>query len=208
MTLIDYFIQGGPVMYLILLTSIAGLAVFIERTVFLGHALAGGREVMDKIKRKADNLKIDESLAECDNIPGPVSNIIRAGLLIYDRDAEQIELSMETAAKIELPGLNRFIPVLATVSSISTLLGLLGSVFGMIYSGAAISAEGAATFGSVFSIIARSLISTAFGLCVAIPAVAAYNYITAKVDFIIAEIEIWTADLIRILKKRPQKQNW
>jgi biopolymer transport protein ExbB len=208
MTLADYFTLGGPVMYLILLTSIIWLTFFIERFIYLRNVLAGGREIMGKLREKSENLKIDEGLAQCDNNPGPLSNIIRAGLVISDRSGEEIEITMEAAAKLELPGLNRFISVLASVPGISTLLGLLGSVLGMIHSGAILSAEGAVTFSGIFSIIAKALITTAFGLCVAIPALASYNYITAKVNFIISEIEIWTAELIKILKRRPEKPKW
>ncbi len=210
MTLIDYFIQGGPVMYLILLSSVLGLAVFIERFIYLRNFLICGSTIMGKIRERANNYQIDEAKAECDNNPGPASNIIKAGIEVSGSPVEVIEVSMESAAKLEISGINRFVPILATVSSVSTLLGLLGSVLGMINSGTALTGltEGAAGPSRLIGGIARSLIATAFGLCVAIPAVAGYNYITAKINAVLSEIESWTADFIKIAGKRPERSKW
>jgi biopolymer transport protein ExbB/TolQ len=108
---------------------------------------------------------------------------------------------MESAAKLELPGINRFVPVLATVSSVSTLLGLLGSVLGMM-------TEIAQSPSRLVAGLARALITTAFGLGVAIPAVAGYNYITARIDAVLSEIESWIIDFIKIAVKRPDRSKW
>ena len=179
-------------MYFILLTSVIGLAVFIERYVYLRNFLISGRTIMGKLREKSQNYQIDEAEAECDNNPGPACNIIKAGVENSGSPAETIEISMERAAKLEIAYINRFVPVLASVPGISTLLGLLGSVFGMM------------TVGG----ITKSLIATAFGLCVAIPAVAGYNYIVAKIDAVLSEIEFWTADFIKIACGRPSGSKW
>ncbi len=201
MTLMDYFIDGGPVMYLILAVSVLGLAVFIERFVYLRNFLICGRTIMNSIMAGAGVYLADEAVAQCDNNPGPASRIIKAGVDASGGPADLIENSMESAAKKEFAGLNRFVPVLATVSSVSTLLGLLGSVLGLM-------AAGSAGPSGMAGGINRALVTTAFGLCVAIPAIAGYNYITAKIDRVLAEIEFWTAEFVKISGKQPEKLKW
>lgn len=191
MTLIDYFIQGGPVMYLILFISVLGFAVFIERYMYLRNFLYCGRAILESI-REAGPFQPDQAAAECDNYPGPASAIIKAGVEVSGSPSEAIDQAMESAARNQLPGINRFVHVLATVSSMATLLGLLGSVLGLM----------------VPVNINRALISSAFGLCIAIPAIAGYNYIAAKIDLVLSEIESWTAEFIKIAARRPERSKW
>ena len=199
--LISYFQQGGPVMYLILLASIVGLAVFIERYFYLQGVKKNAKLIMEKMREKLKGLRLDEAMAVCENYPGAASNIIKAGLEMASKSREEIEKAMEDAAKYEIPKLHKNLPVLATVASISTLLGLLGTVLGMIISASVLSIQGMANPSKLIGGIAQALITTAYGLIVAIPAVIAYNYISSKVDNLIAEIEISTIELIKLLRK-------
>ncbi len=208
MTLIDYFYQGGPVMYFILLASIIGLTVFIERLIYLGNVKNNGKIIMGQIREKLKLFKFDEALAVCDNYPGPASNILKAGLETPKKSRDEIEEAMEAAAVHEMPGLKRFLPVLATVASVSTLLGLLGTVFGMMNSSAVLSSQGLANPSRLIAGISQALITTAYGLIVAIPAVAGYNYIAAKIDSILSDIEIWTKEFVKLVKKEPDKPKW
>lgn len=199
--ILTYFQQGGPVMYFILIASIVGLAVFIERLFYLQKVRKNAKTVMEKIREKLKGFRVDEAVAVCENHPGPASNIIRAGLENYNKSRDEIEKAMEDAAKYEIPKLQRYLPVLATVVSISTLLGLLGTVLGMIISSTVLSTQGMNNPSKLLGGIAQALITTAYGLLVAIPAVVGYNYIASKVDNIITEIEISTTELIKLLKK-------
>lgn len=199
--IISYFQQGGPVMYLILIVSIVGLAVFIERFFYLQKVKKNGKIIMEKMREKLKGLRLDEAIAVCENYPGAASNIIKAGLEVASRSREEIEKAMEDAAKYEIPKLQKNLPVLATVVSISTLLGLLGTVIGMIISSTVLSTQGMSNPSRLIGGIAQALITTAYGLIVAIPSVVAYNYISSKIDNIISEIEISTIEIIKLLKK-------
>ncbi len=210
--LFDYFRQGGPVMFLILLASVVGLAVFIERLIYLQKVKKNAAVVMERIREKLKGLRLDEAVAVCENYPGPASNIIKAGLEASSKSREEIEKSMEDAAKYEIPRLQRNLPILATVVSISTLLGLLGTVLGMIMSSTVLSTQGMSNPSKLIAGIAQALITTAYGLIVAIPAVVGYNYIVAKVDNLITNIELAATDLIKMLRKdaeaRPDAKKW
>ncbi len=197
----SYFQQGGPIMYFILLASIIGLAVFIERWFYLEKVKKNAMMINEKMKEKLKGLRLDEAIAVCENHPGAASNIIKAGLEVASKSREEIERAMEDAAKFEIPKLQKNLPVLGTIVSISTLLGLLGTVLGMIVSSSVLATKGMSDPAKLIGGIAQALITTAYGLIVAIPAVVAYNYLNAKIDNIITEIEISTIELIKLLKK-------
>lgn len=199
---LTYFQQGGWVMYVILLASIIALAVFIERLFYLSKVKSNAKMVVEKMREKLRGMRVDEAIAVCENYPGPASNIIHAGLMVADQKREIIERSMEDAAKYEIPKLNRNLPVLSTIVSISTLLGLLGTVLGMIVSSSVLSTQGMSDPSKLIGGIAQALITTAAGLIVAIPALIGYNYIVAKIDNIISDIEITTTEIIRLLKQK------
>lgn len=204
----EYIIMGGWVMVPIILASILALAVFIERFLKLRKVEANGKIIKEKMKEKLKGLRVDEAMAVCENNEGPASNIIRAGLEVSDKSRDEIEKAMEDAAKYEIPKLNRYLPLLATIVSISTLLGLLGTVLGMITSSTVLSTEGMSNPGKLIAGIAQALITTAAGLIVAIPSLIGYNYLVAKIDSIITDIETTTTDLIKLLKKKDDVRRW
>ncbi len=199
---LTYLQQGGWVMYVILLASVIALAVFIERLFYLRKVTGNAKIVIEKMREKLRGMRVDEAIAVCENHPGPAANIIHAGLMVADQKREVIERSMEDAAKYEIPKLNRHLPVLSTIVSISTLLGLLGTVLGMIVSSSVLSTQGMSDPSKLIGGIAQALITTAAGLIVAIPALIGYNYIVAKIDNIISDIEITTTEIIRLLKQK------
>jgi biopolymer transport protein ExbB len=208
---ITYLQQGGWVVYIIVLLSVVALAVFIERMFYLRKVRTNAKIINEKMREKLKALRVDEAIAVCENHTGPASNIIKAGLEHYDKNRDDIERAMEDAAKYEIPKLNKSLPILGTIVSISTLLGLLGTVLGMITSSAVLSTQGMSNPSDLIGGIAQALITTAAGLIVAIPSLVGYNYLVAKIDNIISDIEIITTDLIQLLnksKKEPGFNRW
>ena len=205
-----YFQQGGPVMYFLLLASIIALTVFIERFIYLGNVKKNAKLVTEKMREKLMGSRIDEAIAICDNNPGPASSIIKAGLLVNTKTRSEIEQAMEDAGKFEMPKLYKNIPVLSTIASISTLLGLLGTVIGMIMSSTVLSTQGMTNPSKLIGGIAMALVATAAGLIVAIPSLVAYNYINAKTDKVISDLEIISTEFIKLLKKDKESnlRNW
>lgn len=199
--MVEYFQQGGPIMFILLFFSVVGLAVFIERSYYLLSVKKNGKVITERMREKLKGYRIDEALGVCENYPGPASNIIKAGLEVYLGSREDIEKAMEDSAKYELPKLTRHLPILGTIVSISTLLGLLGTVLGMITSSTVLSTSGMSNPSELIGGIAQALVTTAAGLMVAIPALIGYNFLNASVDRIISDIEITTTELIQLLKK-------
>ncbi len=136
----NYLLQGGWVMFAILLASIIALAVFFERLFYLHSVIKNANTIKQEID-KFRGLKISDAISICNHHPGTASNIIKAGLQ-SSRSREEMERSMEDVAKYELPKLNRYLPILATIINVSTLLGLLGTVLGMITSTSVLATQG------------------------------------------------------------------
>ncbi|SFB90043.1 biopolymer transport protein ExbB [Brevinema andersonii] len=196
----SYLIQGGWVMLAILLSSIVALAVFVERLFYLLSVSKNAGVIRKEMQERFRGLKVGEAISICDAHPGAASNIMRAGLSVAARSREEIERSMEDAAKYELPKLNRNLPILATIVNIATLLGLLGTVLGMITSTSVLASQGLGNPSDLIGGISQALVTTAAGLIVAIPGQVGYNYLVARIDSIILDIETTATELIKVLK--------
>lgn len=196
----DYLLQGGWVLGLIILFSIIALAVCVERMLYLRSVSRNAIVIRKEMQERFRGLKIGEAISICDNHPGIASNIIRAGLNMASRPREEMERAMDDVAKYELPKLHKNLPILATIVNVSTLLGLLGTVLGMITSTSVLASQGLGNPQELIGGIAQALVTTAAGLMVSIPALIAYNYLISSVDNIIMMIETTATDLVKVLK--------
>jgi biopolymer transport protein ExbB len=143
-----------------------------------------------------------EAVDICDETDAPVARITKAGILKYDRSKEDIREAIDDAGHLEIPRLEHYLPALATCAHISPLLGLLGTVAGMIKAFAQIqSKQGLVNPSDLAEGISNALVTTAAGLCVAIPALVAYNYFVTRVDNMILEMEISSSELVELLTK-------
>jgi len=203
MTLWQVFLAGGPVMWPILLCSIVALALIIERLWYLHKMDIDSQEflanILDKIKRH----QIKEALQFCDNTEHPMSNILKAGILKYDRPRSQIKEAIEDASLYEVPKLEKNLPLLATIAHISPLLGLLGTVTGMVVSFHTIQTKSVTAYpvspGDLAGGVWQALLTTVAGLLVAIPAFVAYNYLASRINNIVLGIEKASTELVNFL---------
>jgi len=202
----DLINKGGPMMYLIVLASILALGVVIERIYALNKARIDADKFMDGIIGVLKRNKIIEAVEMCNKTPGPVAHIIKAGILKHDRSRPEIKEAVEEAAELEIPRLEKHLPILATIAHITPLLGLLGTVTGMIRSFQIIQAKATAMVpvnpGDLAGGIWEALLATVAGLSVAIPAYVAYNYLTSQVDGFVYDMEKSAMDLVNLLSSR------
>src|SRR3989338_748218 len=192
--------KGGPMMYLIILSSILAFGVVIERIYSLNRARIDANKFMDDITNVLKRNKIIEAIELCNKTPGPIAHIIKAGILKHDRSRPEIKEAIEEAAQLEVPRLEKRLPVLATIAHVVPLLGLLGTVTGMIRSFQVIQAKALAMApvnpGDLAGGIWESLLATVAGISVAIPTYIAYNYLTNQVDRPIYDMERSSTDLV------------
>ena len=187
--------KGGPIVP-ILMTAFFTVIVFVfERFITLNKAsgASSADAFVRNIKGFLDRNDISGAVAACDKQKGAVANVVRAGLAKYsemekatDLDKDQkvlaIQKEVEEATTLELPMLERNLSILATIASIATLLGLLGTVLGMIRSFAALANAGAPDSTALATGISEALINTAFGIGGSLLAIVLYNYFSTLID--------------------------
>ncbi len=199
--ILQIFIDGGPfIMSLIFISSMIALVIIIERYIYLGKITKNDDKILKRITDAIGRKNYEEALLICDTNPGPASNLIKAGIENRNKDQQKIEESIKDAAVLEIPKLERNLTTLGTIANISTLLGLLGTVlgnmeaFGLIGSNSAIGNMEVLASG-----ISKALMTTAFGLIVAIPATIFYNHFVSKVNNMILLLEVQANSLVNII---------
>jgi biopolymer transport protein ExbB len=193
-------------MYLIILSSVLAFGVVIERVYHLNRARVDADRFMDSILNVLKRNKVIEAIELCNNTPGPIAHIVKAGILKHDRSKPEIKEAVDEAAQLEIPRLGRHLPILATIAHIAPLLGLLGTVTGMIKSFQVIQQKALAMApvnpGDLAGGIWEALLATLAGLAVAIPTYVAYNYLVSQVDGIIYDMERSATDLVNLLSSK------
>ncbi|MFA5357101.1 MAG: MotA/TolQ/ExbB proton channel family protein [Candidatus Omnitrophota bacterium] len=203
MSLMQVFTAGGPVMWPILLCSIFALAIIIEKSWHLHKIKIDTQQFLGSIIEKMKRHQVKEALEICEKTKSPISHILKAGILKYDRSRPQIKEAIEDASLYEVPRLEKNLSMLATIAHISPLLGLLGTVTGMVRCFQTIQAK-ATSFhpvspGDLAGGIWEALLTTVAGLIVAIPTFIAYNYLVSRINGFILEMEKAATELVNFL---------
>ena len=185
----QWFLDGGPVMWVILGCSIFGLGIFLERLLTLRRDKILPRKFLIALEDLLSNQKISEAQTLCKQNASPVANIVYAGVKRHKKPREQIKEGIEEVGKQEVLSLSKYIGALGTIAHISPLLGLLGTVLGMTEVFQVITSEGVGNAQSLAGGISKALITTVAGLVVAIPTLVAYRYLSARVKEFVTEIE-------------------
>jgi biopolymer transport protein ExbB len=197
---LEMMTRGGIMMIPLFLTSIIGMAVFIERALFLRRSRIIKPEIIwmiQNINRAGD---VQKMLDQLGNRQGPFINIIRAGLENFKKPREEVKEIIIDQGRQESRTLERGLVILETIAGIAPLMGLLGTVLGMIKVFQVISVQGLGQTQSLSGGISEALITTVFGLFIAIPALVAYNYFNHRVEDLILEIEKHSSHLIKKLE--------
>ncbi len=176
-SLVQTLAKGGPVMIPLLACSIVALAVVVERLTFWWRETDRGAAL--RALELAERGKLDEALEVVRGARGPSARVIAAGLT--EREAEA-PAAMEASAQAEMGRLKSYLPVLDTIITLSPLLGLLGTVTGMIAAFGILSTTGMNQPTAITGGVAEALIATAVGLAIAIGTLVPYNYFTARAE--------------------------
>jgi biopolymer transport protein ExbB len=205
----EFMSKGGPIMWPILLCSIMAFAIVVERLIQLRREQIDTKQFMEQISKTLKRNRVMEALELCERTRGPIANILRAGILKHDRPRHEIREAIEDASIHEVPRLEKNLPVLATIAHIAPLLGLLGTVTGMVSAFQVIQAKAGAANpvnpGDLAGGIWEALLTTVLGLCVAIPTFVAYNYMVSRVDGFVLEMERSATDLLNILGEKREE---
>lgn len=197
------FFKGGVMMYPIIICSILSLAIIFERFYFYFKSDQDPEKLIDMLRDLLKRNKVKDALEVCDKKLTPLSQVVKAGILKFENTKEIIKEAMEDASLYEIPKLERNLSFLATIAHISPLLGLLGTVLGLVRCFHTIEVK-VAQFGSIAPSdlaggIWEALITTVAGLIVAIPTYVAYNYFVHRVNFYTLEMERTASEVLHVL---------
>ncbi|NIA31039.1 MAG: MotA/TolQ/ExbB proton channel family protein [Actinobacteria bacterium] len=203
--MVQYFNEGGVFMWPILILFIIGLMISLERTWTLTRASVNTRKFLANIKDALKKGGIANAIKVCEETRGPVASIFHAGLLRSDRGVEEVEKAITNAGSIEMAFLERGMIWLATVISLAPLLGFTGTVWGMIGAFDAIKAANDISPSIVAGGISVALLTTAFGLVVAIAIQTFNNYFVSRIDKLIIDMEESSNELVDTLVSIEKK---
>ncbi len=199
--MLDLFQKGGPVMYFILLCSLIAAVIIIERLIYFRRIRVDEDALLARLKALLVKGQAEEALALCEAHPSPIANLMRVGIENRRQPKQVIREAVLDAASLEVPRLERFLSMLSTVGNLATLLGLLGTVTGNIKSFGVIGQLGVVGDpGLLARGIAEALLTTAFGLIVAIPVVFCYNFLVTRVNTMITRLESRVNQLVSLLE--------
>lgn len=187
--MLDVIRQGGPVMWPLFICSVLAVAIIVERIINLKASKVVPEDEVDHLRSLIDGGLLEQAEDYCERRPGPLTNIVAAALEARRESPEGIRQVVEDQGRQEVPRLQKYLGVLGTVASVSPLLGLLGTVLGMIEVFRVVSAQGIGQAESLAGGISQAMITTATGLSIAIPALVAYNAFSDKANALILEME-------------------
>lgn len=187
--IVQYIISGGPVMIPIAIASVIGVAAFLERLWSLRRSRIVPRGHVVELVELARQGRFTDAQALCRKRDTAVSRIADIALELRGAPRATIKERLEEIGRREAADLERFLGVIGTVASLGPLLGLLGTVGGMILTFQGVQAAGTGDVHALAGGIAQALVTTFAGLCVAIPAVIAHRYLTSRVDSLLVDLE-------------------
>ena len=186
--------KGGPIMWVLLLMSLIGFLIFIERVLYLHRGQIRSSEFVTGIKNIVRKQRLVEALTLCEETPGPVPNLVKASLLHFGEDEEKIRYEIQEAALVEIPVLEKRLGTLAALAKSAPLVGLLGTVLGLAQTFYDMQESGNYSDATVLSNgMWQSLLTTAFGLAIAVLTYLGFHFLHGRVRALVRDME-WTGN--------------
>lgn len=187
--MVKYFNEGGWMMWPILGLLVLGIVIVIVKLWLLFRAKIDTRRFVETVNSAVDSKGVDDAVAICEKTRGPVSAVVHSGLTRVDKGISILERGMENEAAVQMGVLEKGLIWLATVVAIAPMLGFLGTVIGMIQAFQRIKEMNDIVPSEVAGGISVALLTTAFGLMVAVPMQIFYNWFVSIIDGIVVDME-------------------
>jgi biopolymer transport protein ExbB len=194
--MVEYFINGGPFMWPILILLLAGFGIVGERFYSLISSSIDTSKFYEDVEDTLSNNGVEATLELCNNTEGPVAKIFSAGLSRIDRGLEEAEKAIANAGSLEMSFLEKNMIWLNAVITIAPMLGFTGTVAGMVNAFDAIAAANDISPAVVAGGISQALLTTAFGLIVAMIIQIFQNFFVSMIDKLILEMEEYSAKIL------------
>jgi biopolymer transport protein ExbB len=199
--------HGGPMMYVLLAVSAVAVTVFIERLLHYHRAQINSAEFLNGMRNVLKRENLVEAISICEATPGPVPRLVKVAILHHEKGRDVVREMLEEAGLLEVPRLEERLGLLATIAQIAPLLGLLGTVLGFIDVFSVIEQKQLnANLPLLAHGIWEGLVCTGFGLALAIPCYAGYNYLVSRVNSIVLDMEKASTEILNLVMNLPQGQ--
>lgn len=205
--MVDILISGGPVMIPLGVLSMVAVAIIMERLWVLRRSNFLQISTVQTLSGLLASDKFRGSIDFCRRHPGPFSDLVIA--LVENRHApyEELKEILEDTGRLQLMGLQRGLPALGTIAAGAPLLGLLGTVIGMIKIFAVVATAGSSITEQLSSGISQALITTATGLVIAIPALFVHSYLESRALSILSDIEAQILDFLHLVREHAKNED-
>ena len=203
MTNLDLWREGGPVFWVIVFTGLTSVAVFLERLMHLRRARIHYADFLEGVFNILAKGNVREALALCDEAPGPVAHLMRMAITHRDEPREVLRNVLDNAGHAEISRMERRLGVLATIVQVAPLLGLLGSLLGVLETVLVLRGQAPLVQSvDVTGGLVRALIASIAGLMVAVPAHAMFNLLAIRIDRIVLDMEQASSDILSFMGRR------
>ncbi|NVL89502.1 MAG: MotA/TolQ/ExbB proton channel family protein [Desulfobacterales bacterium] len=201
--MMDFLAKGGVLVGPILLCSVLAMAIFLERLIRFARVRIRGFGLVEKIARHVKNGEDHQAYELAGASNTPMGRVLAQAIEVKDQDRETLETVIVHATDEELRGLSRYLQALATIGNIAPLLGLLGTVLGMIKAFMVIQEMGGKVNAAVLAGgIWEAMLTTALGLSIALPTLVAHSYLASRVDRYEAQLQDGTVTFVKAIANR------
>ncbi len=175
-------------MYPLLVVSLIGFVIFIERALYLHKGQIGTQDFLSGIKNLVGKKRLVEALTLCEDTPGPMARIVKSALLRYGHSSEEVRSAIQSAAIVEIPILERRIGTIAAIARIAPLLGFLGTLVAALQAMYQLEAFKGDS-GAFSQLLAQALITSATGLAISVMAMLAHHFLYGRVRALVHDFE-------------------
>ncbi len=198
----SFLAKGGIFMIPILACSVTALAIFLERLWNLRRGKIIPPAFLMEVEDLIRNEKIPRAIELCRRSGTPIANVLVSAIKNFGRRREVLKERIEEVGRREAAAMTRYMEALATIANVSTLIGLLGTIAGMIEVFSVISEQTAISPTSMAHGISVALYTTVFGLSVAIPTLVGHRYLSGRADGLILQMEETSIEMMELLKEK------
>lgn len=206
---LQLMVDGGPVLWIIGICALIAMFIFFKKTFQFHREEVNVRELVRGLENVLRRNGFVEAISLCDNTPGPAARVLSAAILAYERKDEDLKQAIDDACLEEMPKLEKNIDILSTIGFIAPLLGLLGTVLGMMetFETVNVTSSMALSSSELAGTIRMALITTAGGLAVAIPCYVAYNYLVSRVNAITLDMEKAASEIVYFFNQKDKNES-
>lgn len=197
----DLIAKGGTLIYPLFGLLAWGIGIIVYKSMTMRRGRIIIPDVVETVEKLLVERNIPEATAYCKQHSAPMTRVMLAGIINYDKSEAELKEILEEAGRQEVPSIRSQLTALGTIASVAPLLGLLGTVIGMISVFTTLSKESAVNPSMLAGGISEALVTTAVGMVIAVPTLAFYNYYIGRVQILILEMERISLRMVAVLKR-------